>query len=529
MSIEDVRQIDSKEAGKKSGSGIDGDRSENRQVFSESEKGGAGACLLSECFGPSAQNATKRLDQFHGQLDAKLCKLFDGDRPLEICAKPAAVPAEQKWLVVMNMAVDFGGECTIEKRTKKLQELAAQTEGKAVTIVVQSTVKDEEGDKYHLERFVLKDGKVEKLKSPGESKGYGEDVESLVKYATGTYRCKNMGLILDSHGNGNEGLIGDNGNISMPDLKTRVQNGLKGSGHEKLDFLQFDACLMAQSGVLEATQSLADHIVASAEPEGVTADTAAADNKNLAQLLKDPTMTPDQLSEWCVAQARDVQGFDTLAHFDMAKYATFKKSLDDFGEKLVKLWSDPGEQAVLSKIISETFEYGGGGGVLGEIFQAVTGKDRPTAKPDAGSENKPEAVPGKPTLNELLDFLREKPLFSIMPFAELPAFKRSLERPKRDLKDFIEKVVAAIDEGKLKDDDCSLRDAAQKALNEGATLTKSFFGRGNHKGLGGLSVFLPEAGNGTILSAPGAWRQFQELVRAEAKAKPAEAEEKKHK
>lgn len=453
------------------------------------------------------------------QVDDKLLKLFDGDKPLEIAGKDKAKD-KQDWLVVMNLAVDFGGECTIEKRTKKLQELAAQTEGKDVTIVVQTASKDEKTDKYTLQRFVLKDGKVTELKSPGQSQGYGNDVESLLKYATQTYGCKNLGLILDSHGNGNEGLQGDNGDISMADFKKHIESGLKGSGHDKIDFLQFDACLMAQNGVLESTQSLAHHVVASAEPEGVTADSAAADNINLAALLKNPKMTPDQLAEYCVEQAKNVEGFDTLAHFDMAKYKSFRGALDEFGEGMSKLWKDEKQRAVIQQIIKDTFEYGGHSFRILDLFG---GKEKPLGdlqgagrterppKPDSERPDKPhwprlDEMP-KPYLHDLL--------------GGLPSFSRSLGTDKRDLKDFVQRVIKAIDEGKLKDEGGKIKESAEKLLKEGESVTKSFFGRGKHSGLGGLSVYLPQAGGGeaATISTEGGWRQFQDLLKNQDREK----------
>lgn len=521
MSIEDYIQVDAKRQGSTFSPLADAEQTlRNRGDRSaEANKSSACADLSRQCFAESAQKRASVDFRFRSQFDEKLSKLFDGDKPLEIDSGKDKGTAKQNWLVVMNLATDFGGECTIEKRTNKLQELAKSTEGKPVTIVVQSAVLDEKSGKYNLERFVLKDGKVEKLKSPGESKGYGSDVEGLMKYASSTFPAKNVGLILDSHGSGNDGLMGDNGNLSLADLKTHVQTALKGSGHEKLDFLQFDACLMAQNGVLESTQSIAKHVVASAEPEGVTADTAAADNKNLAQLLKNPNMTADQLAELCVAQAKDVNGFDTLAHFDMAKYSAFRQSLDSFGEGLTKLWDDPKQQEVLRQIVGQTFEYGGGGGGgIGGLFHILGGgKDKYALNPEDSSDNNSQAQlrPPKPGFEQLLDYLRERPLFSEMPFHELPPFSRCLGTAKRDLKDFVDKVVAAIDAGKLKDEDGKLKAAAEKLLKEGESLTKSFFGRGEHKGLGGLSVFLPEPGchgDATSISTTGGWREFQQLL-----------------
>lgn len=489
-----------------------------REIFQEANSASEQKQFSNEAFAEFTMGRTSWRDRYHRQLDEKLSKIFDGDKPLEINCGPKA-QEKQNWTIAMNLQTDFGGECTIEKRTKKLQELAGQTEGKPVTIVVQASVKDEESGKYNVERFVLKDGKVQKLKSPGESNDYGADIESLVKFATQNYPSKNLGLILDSHGHGNEGLQGDSSDVSMADLKKHVQSGLKGSGHEKLDFLQYDACLMAQNGVLEVSKDLANHVVASAQPEGVTADTAAADNTNLAALLKNPDMTPAQLADFCVEQAKDVEGFDTLAHFDMTKYGAFRKSLDNFGDELSKIMADPEKEDVLRKIIHESFQYGSQFSISG-IF-GIFGKDNP-AQSGIDLPNKPDKPPV--SILELLPQLFERPFGRPhLEGIDVGSIGRNLGNGKRDLKDFAEKVIEAIDAGKLKDESNKLKEAAKQVLKDGAELTKSYFGRDKHKNLGGLSVFLPTSStdnaDAATISEAGGWRQFQQLLRKERKGK----------
>src|SRR6185295_18979551 len=133
---------------------------------------------------------------------------------------------------------------------------------------------------------------------------------------------------------------------------------------------------------------------------------------------------------------------------------------------------------VLKEIISSTFQYGGGGGGFGGIFHIFGGKEKPDVQTGRPVEEAPKPKPG---IADILDYLRDKPFFDIIPFNELPPFSRSLGSGKRDLKDFVEKVIKAIDEGKLKDERGKLKEAAQKVLKDGESLTKSYFGRGDHK------------------------------------------------
>ncbi len=431
-----------------------------------------------------------------GEAARAALRLFDGDNPLEVGGAPREHP-RQDWVIAMNLAADFGNECTIEKRTKKLQELAADTQGKPVTIVVQFAVKQKDGA-CKLERFALNDGKVVKLESPGRSGGYASDVEQLLKFTNQNYQTRNLGLILDSHGTGNGGMSGDTGSLSLTELRDSVTRGLRNSGHDKLDLLQFNACLMGQNGVLESTQSIARHIVASAEPEGTGAQGRDFDNRVFRELLRNPSMTAGDLADVGIRQARDMaRDFPTLAHFDMEEYGKFRESLDAFGEKMAKLCKDPAQLAVIQNIIRETFAYGGGSIKFLNLFLGG-GKDKPFL--------------GKP------DFIKP-PSGSDWGFQGIGGSGVRAESGRRDVKDFVARVLLAISKGQLKDEDGSLEKAAKSLLIDGTALVKSFFADGKERmNTGGLSAFLPTSAHDDGFSDPmpsnnGGWRQFQQSLR----------------
>lgn len=465
-----------------------------------------------------------------GEAARAALRLFDGDKPLEVGGASRGRP-RQDWVIAMNLAADFGNECTIEKRTKKLQELAAETRGKPVTIVVQFAVKQKDGA-CKLERFALNDGKVVKIESPGRSGGYASDVEQLLKFTNQNYQTRNLGLILDSHGTGNGGMSGDTGSLSLTELRDSVTRGLRNSGHHKLDLLQFNACLMGQNGVLESTQSIARHIVASAEPEGTGAQGRDFDNRVFRELLRNPSMTAGDLADVGIRQATDMaRDFPTLAHFDMEKYGKFRESLDAFGEKMAKLCKDPAQLAVIQNIIRETFAYGGGSIKFLNLFLGG-GKDNPFlgkplldfAKPPTPPMDfsKPPVGFGKPPLGGL----GKPPWDGVKPpiggdwgFPGDGSSGFRAESGRRDVKDFVARVLLAISKGQLKDEDGSLEKAAKSLLIDGTALVKSFFADGKERmNTGGLSAFLPTSAHDDGFSDPmpsnmGGWRQFQQALR----------------
>lgn len=363
------------------------------------------------------------------------------------CAQPAR--RESDWTLMLNLTTDFDqDEDGKFYRLEDLRDYAKQTKGTGLTIVVQAAFLQEEATKskpavYSLERYVVKDGTITKVLD-GASNGYGKDLEALVAYTGKNHPSRNMALIMDSHGLGNEGLFGDTGNISVDDFVTHVQTGLKGTDRTKLDMVHFDSCYMAQSGVMARVAKVADHMVASSESEsseGISLlpvfdtlkDNKVSDAKTLGRALVREARL--QYPEFLRTGA-DVP-IDTISSVDLRQYETFRKSLDALGDKLADALKDPKNLPVLENAIDSSRKFGRAGAV-----DSLT--------------------------------LNFKP-----------------DRYRVDLKDFVNNVVAAIEDGRLTDDDRSIRRSALAVLEERSKLVDSSFGYAKNEGHGGVSVFLP--------------------------------------
>jgi hypothetical protein len=374
--------------------------------------------------------------------------------------RPAAAAAEKKtdWTVALNLTTDFDDdEDGRFYRLDDLREFAAKTKGKSLTIVVQAAFANEPDGQgktsFTLERYIVRDGEIKQV-SHGASKGYAEDLQDLMAYTTKNAPSDKLALIMDSHGVGNKGLLGDTGKVTLAEFVKRVEDGLKGSGREKLDLIHFDACLMAQNGAMDHVKKVADYMVASPETESTWGISLVPLWDKLAG---NPKIDAREFGRELVRQAR-VQGLerqkqdyripiDTISHVDLRKYGEFRKSLDTFGGKLADSLKDGDNKALIEQAIDNSRKYGSGwtGIVSGGSWLGMLG---------GGGNNK------------------------ALPY-------------RVDLQDFANNIIKAIEDGRFKDDDRVIKKAAEELLRRRGDMVDSNYAHGKYEGTGGISVFLP--------------------------------------
>lgn len=355
------------------------------------------------------------------------------------------LPPKTEWTVILDLTTDFDrNKDGSFNRLKDLQDFAEKTKGKSLAIVVQAAYRIPPDppvpygvaykSEFRLERHVVRDGRITKV-FDGKSEGYGKDLEDLVSYAGRNNNSPKMALIMDTHGYGNEGLSGDTGEVKLDEFINRVQSGLKGSGRQKFDLVDFDACLMAQNGVLARMGAITDQLVASAEVEPAKGISLIPP---LELLLDKPETDARTLGRSIIDEARtrtaqyQLKGIEapikTIASIELRKYGDFRGALDDFGDKLAVLTADSKAKATLIEIIDSTLRYQG---------------------------------------NEENDV------------------------SQADLKDFTQRVISAIDDGRLSDPDRSLKRSALDVQLKLGDLVDAFYGHKEFNKTGGVSVFLP--------------------------------------
>jgi len=335
-----------------------------------------------------------------------------------------------------------------ETKMAMLKELASETKGKPVTIVAQTILKDGNGPGVGdavLTQYVIKDGSVSQIASR-KAGSNAENIRDLVDTATHRFASNKIALVVHAHGSGDRGLKGNDEHINLAEFSTAVARGLSGSGHEKLDILDFDSCMMAQTGVLHSMSRIANDLVAPADVEWVNASSGMnGQNLNLwlVDLLNKPSMDGKDLGQAIVREAAQLAPIknaslatQTMSHFDLnGNYNQFSQSFEAFADALTKNARNSRNRTVLESLIKTAPRY------LGQYSVDENGS-------------------------------------------------------KADLRSFADGVLRAIASNKLDDPKKELRLAAMQMEAQQARLVQSYYGAPmdtfDYRKMGGLNVYLPQ-------------------------------------
>jgi hypothetical protein len=354
-------------------------------------------------------------------------------------------------------------------KTAQLLEIAESTKGKPVTMVVQNAEPDPNFKPSHskdvdavpstgparpnnmlLHTYIIHDGKIDELPSR-PSGGIAADTQALLTTAGKQAPADHIAFISQSHGGGPDGIEGDTGRATLDEVNAAIKNGLQGSGHEKLDVLDFDACSMGNARVLAALAHSADQIVASTETEA--AGGSGADGQNtqamMQALLNKTDMTPAQLAEHSIKIANaglnddhqrrggeaKASGTSTLSQYDASKIDSFNHDVDGLGNALSNAWNNPNNHNAIRAAIENT-----------------------------------------PLSTKMKGHLADRP-----------------EAEERDVKTLATNLVRDIKQGSISDPDGSLKRASEALLNSMQAMVTHYHGA-HEKGYdrqGGVSLFMP--------------------------------------
>jgi len=366
---------------------------------------------------------------------------------------------KQSWTVAIDLTTDLPNSPDPSKQygahsqLRQLSDLASQTQGKDVTMVVQIPHDSATGQgetpqsPQTIDRYVIRDGQIQKLESE-PSQGMAANLQHLLERATSIAPSDKLALISQSHGAGAEGIGGGTGSATMSQLTDAIKNGLKGSGHDKVDVLDFDSCEMGTAPVLAEASQVASRVVASEEPEhaGNTHD-AQSLKSVMSDLLQHPDLSAKDLSDDFVHAAdrgangtpsMDADssithtGTDTLGSFDSAKYAKFSSALDSLGSALTAASAEDKNKGAIEKVIDGTQQL--------------------PLDPDA-----PKDI------------------------------------SSRDVAEFCQSLKQAVDNGSIQDTDGSIKRSADAVLAAQSDMTSAFHvdHSSTYDQLGGLDTFIP--------------------------------------
>jgi hypothetical protein len=171
--------------------------------------------------------------------------------------------------------LESGGEAGLEAggaATRDLMEMAEGRWGDDVNLIIETGGAAEwannavSADK--LQRFEMRDGSLDLLEElPLEQMSAQSPLKEFISYGVENYPAKRFGLILWNHGGGLLGGYGndelyDQANMMISDVASAIK---KSEAH--MEFVGFDACMMATFENAYALKDCANYLIASEESE----------------------------------------------------------------------------------------------------------------------------------------------------------------------------------------------------------------------------------------------------------------------
>jgi hypothetical protein len=213
------------------------------------------------------------------------------------------------------------------------------------------------------ERYFIHDGIIDKLPD-SQAKTSDAELTELLQTAEKLSPSAKLGLLIQSHGSGSQGIATNKGPVDLDKTLSAIQNGLSNRIGKTLDVLDFDACDMGTIAVLSRIRDsrISNNVVASATAEGSTGD---ADGQNLSaafhSLMANTKQTGAELASSFVEHAKEGDNGSgknnatmTLASFDLTKFDDFKRSLNTFGEELTRFASTKEGLRAIRSIVDST-------------------------------------------------------------------------------------------------------------------------------------------------------------------------------
>jgi hypothetical protein len=257
------------------------------------------------------------------------------------------------WTVLVYMSADNNLE------PAALDDLREMTEarGTQFIVLVDRSPGYTDADAIGLGNFTdarvvrILNGKVQTLARVSEpDMGDPAVLSRFVKLGLTRYKRSHNALVVWDHGGGWHGAAWDDtnssDNLEVPDLAQGITAGLHGTGVSKLDFVGFDACLMADFDVAQQLSGTAHYLLASEEVEpGLGWDWSTVSTPR--------PMTTVGLATQIVhgfTTAAQAAGIDdtTLSLTDLEKLGPISQALDQLDTAL----ASPEAQAVVGRIAS---------------------------------------------------------------------------------------------------------------------------------------------------------------------------------
>lgn len=238
--------------------------------------------------------------------------------------------------------------------------------GGILETIIDMTSKDKKVETVKRFYVTKEDTPSEKITSPeimdlGEKDmGDAKTVSDFLEWGIKKYPAEHYAVVLFNHGAGFAGVLSDekSGNLlDMNELKSVIDGAAKVAG-KKIDLVDFDACLMAQTEVAHAIKDGASYMIASEETERGSAQPLDKIIKDLQEGSKEKALSPEDFAKLFVYESFHQPNSEiltaTLSAVDLGKIDKVVNSSDELAKALMAGTVDP---SLIRKDIEKSQNY----------------------------------------------------------------------------------------------------------------------------------------------------------------------------
>ncbi len=274
---------------------------------------------------------------------------------IEVAAPDGPGPAPVSWTILVYMAADNDLERYALLDLAEMERVALPSSVNLLALVDRSPWYVGGPNDFTDTRIgpVRPDGDPRivgtELVSIGErNTGDPATLTDFLDWAEANFPAERYGLVIWNHGGGLQGAAWDDSSRGDRLTLAEMREGIEASRIGRLDFLGFDACLMAMAEVAAEFSAVADVMVASQELEPAE---GWAYDRILAELARKPDATAAELASIVVetyttayAGKRDI----TLSALDLSAMPKLERALAEFVD-VVERFADADELAAMAR------------------------------------------------------------------------------------------------------------------------------------------------------------------------------------
>ena len=216
-------------------------------------------------------------------------------------------------------------------------------------------------ERYHVQnRQLVKDTSLTDL-----NMGLSSTFQSFIEWGLTEYPAQRTGVIMWNHGGAMDGVCFDEKHdddcLTNDEVNLAMKNAFKNVGRtEKLEWIGYDACLMAVQDIAEYNSQYYNYMISSQESEAGAGWDYDRANGMLHKIYANPRSveTPTFLEAICTTFVADNSSEATLSALDLSRMPAYKTAWENMASGLVGIVNTSSKWNTFKNLVNSCMRFG---------------------------------------------------------------------------------------------------------------------------------------------------------------------------